>query len=180
VDIAVRQLLVARAPPPTVYRNGHYGVVLLAFAPIGVALVSAGLGGVAFVVGAGALWLAMLPDVDHRLPGVSHRGITHTLWFALLVAGVLAGVGFAAGRVGLGAPYDPQLLAATGAGVGLLAVGSHLLADALTPMGIRPLWPLSNVRYTLSLVTADSTVGNYGLLSLGVFATGAWVALFVL
>lgn len=162
------------------YRNGHYGVVLLVFAPVGVALVSAGFGGLAFLVGAGALWLAMLPDLDHRVPGVSHRGITHTVWFALLVAGVLAGVGLAAGQVGLGAPYDPRLLAATGAGIGLLSVGSHLLADALTPMGIRPLWPLVGSKVTLSVVTADSTVGNYGLLSMGVFTTGAWVALFVL
>jgi inner membrane protein len=163
-----------------VYRNGHYGVVLLAFAPVGVALVSSGFGGLAFVVGAGALWLAMLPDVDHRLPGISHRGPTHTIWFMLLVAGVLGGVGLAAGQAGLGAPYAPGTLAAAGAGVGLLSVGAHLLADALTPMGIRPLWPLSGSSFSLSVVTADSTVGNYGLLSLGVFVTGGWVALFLL
>ena len=162
------------------YRNGHYGVVLLAFAPVGVTLVSRGLGGLAFVVGAGALWLSMLPDVDHRLPGISHRGPTHTVWFMLLVAGVLGSVGLAAGRVGLGAPYPPEILAVAGAGIGLLSVGAHLLADALTPMGIRPLWPLSGSTFTLSVVTADSTVGNYGLLSLGVFVTGGWVALFVL
>lgn len=158
------------------YRNGHYGVALLVFAPVGVALVSAGLTALALVVGAGTLWLAMLPDVDHRLPGISHRGPTHTVWFALLVAAVLGGVGLLAGQVGTGLPHGPAALAATGAAVGLLSVGAHLLADALTPMGIRPLWPLSNVRYTLSLVTADSTVGNYGLLGAGVFVTAAWVA----
>jgi inner membrane protein len=160
-----------------VYRNGHYGVALLVFAPVGVALVSAGLVELALFVGAGTLWLAMLPDVDLRLPGVSHRGPTHTVWFALLVAAVLGGVGFATGRAGLGAPLDPLTLGAVGAGVGLLSVGSHLLADALTPMGIRPFWPLSRERVTLSLVTADSTVGNYGLFGVGVFVTAGWVGL---
>jgi inner membrane protein len=158
-----------------VYRNGHYGVVLLAFAPVGIALVSNGFGGLAVLVGGGALWLAMLPDVDHRVPGISHRGVTHTVWFALLVAGVLGGIGLVVGRAGLGAPYAPSTLAAVGAGIGLLSVGAHLLADALTPMGIRPLWPLSGSTLTLSVVTADSTLGNYSLLSVGVFVTGAWV-----
>jgi inner membrane protein len=46
-------------------------------------------------------------------------------------------------------------------------------------MGIQPLWPLSGASFSLSLVTADSRLGNYGLLSLGVFVTAAWVGLFV-
>ena len=161
------------------YRNGHYGVALIAFAPVGVSLVTAGFTEFAFVVGAGALWLAMLPDVDHRLPGISHRGPTHTVWFALLVGAALGAVGFAVGRVGFGAPYGPETLALVGAATGLLSVGAHLAADALTPMGIRPLWPLTGRKVTLSVVTADSRVGNYGLLSLGVFVTATWVAVLV-
>lgn len=161
------------------YRNGHYGVALLAFAPVGVALVTAGFTEFALAVGAGVLWLAMLPDVDHRLPGVSHRGITHTVWFALLVGAALGAVGFAVGRVGGGAPYGPEALTLVGAATGVLSVGAHLLADALTPMGVRPFWPLSGRKFTLSVVTADSRVGNYGLLSLGVFVTAAWVAVLV-
>ncbi|WP_136588938.1 metal-dependent hydrolase [Salinigranum halophilum] len=157
------------------YRNGHYGVALLTFTPVGVALVMTGLVDLAFVVGAGALWLAMLPDLDHRVPGLSHRGVTHTVWFALLLGGVLGAAGVAVGRLGLGAPYGPETLGAVGAAVGLVSVGSHLLADVLTPMGIRPLWPLSGRKFTLSLWTADSTLGNYSLLSLGVFVTAAWV-----
>jgi inner membrane protein len=162
-----------------VYRKGHYGVVLLAFAPLGVALVAGGLGALAFVVAAGALWLAMLPDIDHRLPGVSHRGPTHTVWFGLLVAAVLGGVGFVAGRAGLGAPYTSETLALTGAAVGVLSVGSHLLADVLTPSGLRPFWPLSDWWYSLDVVRAKSRVGNYGLLGAGVFVTVAWVVVVV-
>lgn len=161
------------------YRNGHYGVALLVFAPVGVALVSAGLVDVAFVVGAGTLWLAMLPDVDHRLPVISHRGPTHTVGFALVVAVALGGLGILVGRFGVGAPYSSETLAAVGVAVGLLSVGSHLLADALTPMGVKPLWPLSSRKITLRVVTADSTLGNYGLLSLGVFVTAAWVGVLI-
>lgn len=161
------------------YRKGHYGVALLVFAPVGAALVSAGLADVALVVGAGSLWLAMLPDVDHRIPGISHRGPTHTVWFALLVAAVLGGTGVFVGRIGLGAPLDSTTLGLAGAVTGLVAVGAHLVADALTPMGIRPLWPLSGSRVTASVVTADSTLGNYGLFGAGVFVTATWVSLLV-
>jgi inner membrane protein len=121
----------------------------------------------------------MLPDVDHRLPGISHRGPTHTVWFALLVAAVLGGVGLVVGRAGAATLYGPEALAAVGVGVGLVSVGAHLLADALTPMGIRPFSPLSTRRYSLSLVTADSAVGNYGLLGAGVFVTAAWVSVLI-
>jgi inner membrane protein len=162
-----------------VYRNGHYGVALLAFAPVGASLVTAGFTEFAVVVGAGSLWLVMLPDVDHRIPGVSHRGITHTVWFALLVGAALGAAGFAVGQTGLGAPSGPEPLALVGATTGLLSVGAHLVADTLTPMGIRPLWPLSRRTFTFSVVTADSRAGNYGLLSVGVFVTAAWVAVLV-
>lgn len=34
--------------------------------------------------------------------------------------------------------------------VGTLAIIAHLIADLLTPMGIKPFWPLSNKRYRCS------------------------------
>lgn len=40
---------------------------------------------------------AMIPDWDTRMPGIQHRGITHTVWFALLV-GVMLGAGGGDGR----------------------------------------------------------------------------------
>jgi inner membrane protein len=53
-------------------------------------------------------------------------------------------------------------------------MASHLASDALTPAGVPLLWPLSDRRYSLDVVRADSTVGNYGLLVAGVAASLSW------
>ncbi|SFR43759.1 metal-dependent hydrolase [Halogeometricum limi] len=155
-------------------RQGHYGVSLIAFAPVGFVLVRLGRPELAFVVGAAMLWLAMLPDVDHRIPGVPHRGPTHSLAFAALVGGVFAGVGQAlasagVGNVGPAAVADGSVVVFAFL-VGFLTVFAHLLGDALTPAGVNFLWPLSGRTYSLSLWTAGNSVANYGLFGVGVFA----------
>jgi len=55
--------------------------------------------------------------------------------------------------------------------VGAFGVGTHLLADALTPSGVPLFWPLSRRRVSLGLVQADNRLANWGLLGLGVFLT---------
>ncbi len=151
------------------YRTGHYGAALLTYAPVGAVSLAGGFDTVAVAGGVGVLALARVPDYDLRVPLVSHRGPTHTLAFAVLVGAVLGG-GLGA-LAGTAAPGRVVSLGAVGFLVGFLAVTSHLLADALTPAGIEPFWPLSSKNYSLGLVGADSIVGNYGLLALGVFAT---------
>jgi inner membrane protein len=155
------------------YRTGHYGVSLIAYAPVAFALLAAGEVTLAFAAGAVVLWLAPLPDVDHRIPGITHRGVTHTLGFALAVGGAFGAAGYLSADVlGLG---EPRVVAAVGLLVGTFGIVSHLLGDALTPAGIRPFWPLSRRKFTLSVTTADSTLWNVGLLAVGVFATAAAV-----
>lgn len=157
------------------YRTGHYGVALLVWAPVGFLLLRLGHPAAALLGGATLLALTPLPDYDHRLPLVTHRGATHTALFAGLVGAALGGgATLLPEEVGasLGLPAGPTL-AAFCFGVGALAVGAHLLGDALTPAGVRPLWPLSGRTYTLALTTADSRIANYLLLALGLFATAA-------
>lgn len=155
----------------TVYRKGHYGVSLLVFAPVGGALVLAGVPTLAYATGVAMLSLAMLPDVDHRLPGVSHRGVTHTLAFALVVGGGLAlAAGALASLLELAAP---PVAASFGLAVGTVSVLAHLLGDVLTPMGVPLLWPLSSRRYSFGLVRAANRPANYLLLAVGVFAVAA-------
>ncbi|MGM0591073.1 MAG: metal-dependent hydrolase [Halobacteriota archaeon] len=149
------------------FRLGHYGVSLLAFAPVGFVLLVAGEGELAFVAGVVMLWLAMLPDLDHRIPGISHRGPTHTLAFALLVGATFGVVGAAMG--GLVETTIP--LSAFGAFVGTVAILAHLFGDLLTPMGVALFWPLSSRRYSLRIARADNTVANYGLFALGIFVS---------
>lgn len=163
------------------YRSGHYGVALLAYAPVLFVL-----GSLDRVVAAGAglavvLALTPLPDADHDVPLISHRGVTHTLLFAGVV-GVAAGgaAWLLASPAGLAvAPAQAVVLAVGAGGAAAFAILAHLLADALTPMGVAALWPASRKRYSLGVTTADSTVWNVGLFALGVFATAAAAALAV-
>ncbi|SEO58694.1 inner membrane protein [Halorientalis persicus] len=155
--------------PASVYRAGHLGVSLLVVLPVTVALVLVGRTDLAVLGELCVLSVASLPDVDHELPLVAHRGVTHTAWFALLV-----GIGFGAvGWVLGGRPATPAApeLAAAGVVFGALGICAHLLGDVLTPMGITPLWPLSGRTVTFDLVRAKNPIANYGLLGLGVFAT---------
>lgn len=152
------------------HRNGHYGVALLVYAPVGAVALALGSPSLAVVGCAVAISGALVPDVDQLLPLVAHRGVTHTVWFAFLAGAALGGLGFLVGSTR--GPLAGTTLAAFGAVVGVVTIGAHLLADALTPMGVRPFWPLSDAEYALGLATADSRLANYGLLAVGAFATG--------
>ena len=150
-------------------RSGHYGAALVLYAPAGFLLLSYD-PALAVLGGAGAVGLSRLPDCDLRVPFVDHRGATHTLLFLVLVAATLGWLGsLFAGYFGM----DRDLIAGLGVLVGVVAVGSHLLADALTPYGVPLLWPLTRRRYSVSLAAATDPLANYGLLGLGVAATVA-------
>lgn len=172
-------LLCSRVDHRNVYRKGHYGVALLMFAPVGFALLATGRVDLAIVTGGAMLWLAMFPDLDHRVPGIPHRGPTHSLLFAALVGGAFAAVGAALGTVtgGVGSAgvgsTDGVPLSVIGFAIGALTIVTHLLGDALTPAGVNFLWPVSARTYTIGLWRADSTIANYGLFVTGVFAAGA-------
>ncbi|PSP99537.1 metal-dependent hydrolase [Halobacteriales archaeon QS_4_70_19] len=154
------------------HATGHYGMALLVYAPVGYVLL-----GVdpllAFLGGAGVVALATLPDVDLSLPFVPHRGPTHSLLFLALVAGALGAAGWAVGQ-GSWQPIGGSVRTALfAAGIGLLGVGSHLLADMLTPMGVNLFWPIPAKPFTLALTRADDTLANYALLGLGALAAAA-------
>ncbi len=153
------------------YANGHYGAALLCYAPIGAGAIVLDRPGLAIIGAAGVVVLATLPDVDLRLPLVTHRGITHTVWFALAVAAGAGVVGWAVAPAFDGLGIDPLIGGLFGAVVGATAIGSHLLADALTPAGIKPLWPLSDRHVTWNVTRAANPVANYLLLVIGITAS---------
>lgn len=146
-------------------REGHIGVALLVYSPLG--LLVGLIGGLDFaimgaIVSAG---LSMAPDIDMRVPLMQHRGITHTVWFAGAVAVVLGLIGF---FLGLG----HGIVVAIALGplsflIGGLSVGSHLVADSLTPAGIRPFEPRYDKHYSLDWFTAANPIANYLLLAVG-------------
>ncbi|WP_434531054.1 metal-dependent hydrolase [Haloarcula sp. NS06] len=153
------------------YQNGHYGAALLFIAPIGAVLIATGFVALAFLAAVGAVALAMVPDLDQRVPGVTHRGLTHTVWFALLV-GVITALGAVALTIA-----GPVASAVTGFVVGSGTILSHIAADALTPAGVRPWRPADDTHYSLDVVTAKNPLANYALLGLGIAsaALGVWV-----
>ncbi|ELZ45792.1 membrane-bound metal-dependent hydrolase [Halorubrum californiense DSM 19288] len=157
------------------YRKGHVGASLVVYAPFGFLVAALASIEVGLVGAAGVASLAMVPDLDTRVPFVKHRGITHTVWFALLVGVAFGVVGLAAGlRRGV---VEALLFGGAGLLFGVVTIVSHLLADALTPMGIRPFAPLRDTEYTLDLFTAANPIANYALLGLGgVVAAAALVA----
>lgn len=149
------------------HQKGHIGAALLAYAPIGAVTLALGIQRLAVLGAVAAVGLAMVPDWDQRVPLIAHRGPTHTVWFAGLVGLVLGGIT---------AVVAGSVAAVFALLVGVVTVGSHILADALTPMGVRPFAPIRTRRYTLGLVRAANPVANYLLLVLGVIAiAGAYV-----
>lgn len=158
------------------HRPGHYGASLLAYAPLG--FVTLALGFPTAGVGGGvlAVALAMVPDWDQRIPGVKHRGVTHTVYFAALVA---VGAGILGAGMGASVSDGDALVAVGGfvfgATTGAVAILGHIGADALTPMGIDPLGE-GGPHISYGVCRADSVLGNYGLLALGL--AGAVVAFY--
>jgi len=149
------------------HREGHYGASLLAYSPLGFAVTALGFPTAAVGGGALAVVLAMVPDWDQRIPGVAHRGPTHTVHFAAVVA---VGTGLLGAGMGVSVS-DGNALVALGAGVfgattGAVAILGHIGADALTPMGVTPLGE-GGPYISYDVCRADSTLGNYGLLALG-------------
>ncbi|MFB6360777.1 MAG: metal-dependent hydrolase [Halobacteriales archaeon] len=119
-----------------------------------------------------AVGLTMHPDVALGLPFVPHRGPTHTVWFALLIA---AGAGSLGWRIDVG-PVPKLVLAGYGDGMAGLAIGSQALADALMPMGVRPVAPLTNRHVTVALTGSSNPLANLLVLSFGIgLAVGGFV-----
>jgi len=103
--------------------------------------------------------------------------VTHTVLGGLVGAAVAAALGFALVLTGSLAPAATVVNATAVAGLVLLTAcigfASHLLGDVLTPMGLRPLQPWSDTKYTLDLVYASNSIANKALWVVG---AGAFVA----
>lgn len=163
------------------YRLGHQGINLILFAPVLFVLVVAGYpvaGGLGVLV---MFTTASLPDVDHRLPLIDHRGLTHTVWAALAVGVATAALAWVVSGAFVGIVgtmgFSQRGVAAYAGGVVAFSVLGHLLGDVLTPMGIMPWYPVSARSYTLSVCPAKSWLANRLFFASGVGATTAVVGM---
>lgn len=173
------------------HRSGHLGAALLAAAPVVFAInliAESASAGVMFAVV--ALVTGRIPDVDQDIPGVKHRGVTHTIVFIAAIS-VLGGAIVASLVDGLPAAVtlsDTPTWAAFLYGATAVFVGgvSHLLTDAITEgsgdYAIHPFWPVSRapLRFDMSVLPGISknpktgaSLWNGGFVVLGLVAQGA-------
>lgn len=160
ISVASEPFIPFRYVESTVQATGHVGAALLVTTPLTFVLTVAGAPEMAALGLAVAVAVASVPDWDQSLP-VEHRGPTHTVWFVAVVALVAAGSGWV---------VAPQVGVMAGTAVAL-SLTSHLLADSITPMGIRPFAPLSNREFCFDIVRAANRRANWLLFGAGVAVT---------
>lgn len=156
---------------------GHYGVGLL-LAALGVRALDR-TDGLRFT--GAVLATTMLPDLDASLPWFVHRGLTHTLGFAVAVGvagGLLTAVAVGLRRRGVGDSATRRSVRRTAGVVALglaTGVGGHVLIDAFTiippfvpPM--RPLWPVWRGTLQVEIVPPFAVAWNVGPFVVGLVA----------
>lgn len=113
-----------------------------------------------------AVALSTVPDTDEYL-SIDHWGPTHTVWFVgsatALSAAIGGGAGVAVGR--------SIAVAATVGAATALSLTLHLLADSITPMGIRPLYPVSMRHHSFDVTPAADPRANTTMLRAGTLLT---------
>ncbi len=196
--VAQMKIAVLRVGMSEMHRRGHTGIAMLAYAPVAYIFLRGGQPALALGGLLGVLCVEPVPDNDFWLPGLRHRGISHSLLGALVV-GSLLGVGgwlLAAGLngllarpvatlvslpmqiddsivgelIGLFHTLDSEALAGLGFAVGVFGVLVHLLGDVITVAGIRPFLPVSSRRVSLSPLRSHSPTANSVLFGLGILA----------
>lgn len=156
------------------YRQGHIGISLILYLPLAYHLIHSGN---LLLTGFGVIAMlatTMLPDIDHQIPMLPHRGVTHSVWFA-------GGVGYAVYRIctdllaiiQVATSESAAVFLGTMAGYGII---SHLVADALTPMGVQPLTPFLSARWTFNLAQSSNALVNKSLLIAGLLLSAGVLA----
>ena len=168
------------------HRSGHLGITLILSAPVILAL---GLPLGVTVAGTMIIFTG-IPDKDQKLdflPGINHRGITHTLLFGILCGAImLYGTSYATDLFWtdltevLSADFVPPreqftVLVGIGATLGIL---SHILGDVITVgskrygVVITPYWPISSRIVRFGWCYANNKKWNFGFLILGILLSG--------
>lgn len=163
------------------YKTGHYGVNLF------LAAIALAIGGfqpglyVALVI----VSMSRFPDVDQKIDLIEHRGITHTVVFAV-TAGIVSHLSLTTLFNHLNAElgqYNESLAVIpagdiavfTSIGVTLGILG-HIFGDTLTVgsgrFGIQPFWPVSSREVRVGLCKAKNPFWNRALFVIGATAFG--------
>lgn len=164
------------------YKTGHMGTNALIYSPVLFVLVLLDYTAVGVIGLLVTSQMASIPDIDLRSNIFKHRGFTHTFTFAV-VTGIIFSIItipilILCSYIGVfDLTYKTAAAALIGSNIlGFMTIVNHILADAITPAGIRPfqkppMFPdlsiFSNKRYTFDIVYAKNKMANSALLMAG-------------
>ena len=152
------------------YSKGHVGLTLLL---VSILMLPFGENEYALYIIVLSAGLSALPDVDmewrKHLSFVHHRGVTHSILFAVLAGGAFGVIFY----------FTHQTIIWVGIGFisAFLGVVCHLIGDIFTYHAFKPLWPLSDKEISLGLCSANDKSVNEGLMTVGgiVFIAYFWI-----
>lgn len=169
------------------YKEGHFGLGLLASSFIAIIALGVGKPTWGVLVGLAGIAGGLLPDIDNKpLVPFKHHGWTHTVVFAVL-SGIFVSVGVLIGfsafaQILAEMPIEfqkPTMIEYTVLGIFLYiasvaGVLSHLFGDALSTAGgtllIRPWKPVSDNHVRFGVTTAGNPVYNHAFFFIGVLS----------
>jgi len=161
------------------YKSGHMGVSLLLYSPVLFAFLyyeKLFLAAVGLVI---VTSFASVPDLDFKVPKIKHRGYSHSLIGALVIAIPIGIIGFFSYTylqqmllsVGVESQYSSTFVGLYCFGMGYFAVLTHYAGDIVTPSGIPILAPYSKTYYSLGLFYAKNPWANSIAFAIGCIAT---------
>ena len=161
------------------YKSGHTGLSLLFYSPLlylfiefnELAFASIGL----III----ISYSSVPDLDFKVPGVKHRGYSHSLIGAVIIALPMSIIAYFSYiylnkltvEFGGELAYSPMLMSVFAFILAFFAVLTHYAGDIVTPSGIPILAPVSKKKYSLNLFYAKNKLANGLSLFLGISAT---------
>lgn len=167
----------------SMHSQGHFGVSMVLCAPVLFVSIISEMYVVGVLVCGLMLMFSSTPDIDLKIPWVSHRGFTHTVHFAILFGGFMSIVSFVALTsikelfvieyiIQLSVLSSIVQISSVIFIGSVLGVMSHLFGDILTPTGVHFFSRSNNFGYSLNVCNASSKVGNNSIVKLGFLIVG--------
>lgn len=159
------------------HKRGHVGMTAILYSPIAYTLAYYNYTMYA-IAGLIAIWFfAGLPDIDMKLPKVTHRGpVTHSVFSSIgmtILTGTLLTLISHTYTI---STLTNQTILFISLLMGFIFL-AHLAGDIITYSGIAPLAPIKNTNITLNLCGADSIIFNWLFFLTGIILTLLAIAL---
>ncbi|QCS43900.1 metal-dependent hydrolase [Natrinema versiforme] len=151
------------------HKSGHTGGYLLVWTAISfLFLLPQGLFRVSVIGYILGIPLVMVPDEDQSFPLATHRGFSHTFWFALIFGAIffIIGLKMSPTLAAIGASIPPVYLFF----IGFVIIITHIFLDSHTPMGVKPLAPVSEKQYSGD-ISSNSKLWNWLFYVIGIVGT---------